>query len=56
MDDDKELQDIHDKCVNGEILCGECKQILKGKVEEFMTDLEKKREKAKKEVDKMELF
>ncbi len=56
MQDDKELQNIYKKCSAGEMLCGECKQILKTKVEKFMTDLEKKREKAKKKVDKMEVF
>ena len=53
---DKELADIRRRCTSGEMLCGECKQILKGKVEKFMADLAKKREKAKKQVDKMELF
>jgi len=56
IQDDKELAEIYRKCTKGEMLCGECKQILKKKVEKFMSDLAKKREKAKKQVEKMELF
>ena len=56
MTDDKELTEIYRKCTSGEMLCGECKTILRGKVEKFMEGLEKKRDKANKKVDKMKVF
>ncbi len=53
IEDDKELQDIYDKCKSGERLCGECKNIACQKMELFMADLEKGIEKARSKVDKL---
>ncbi len=53
IEDDKELQDIYDRCKKGDLLCGECKDIACQKMEEFMTHLEKGIEKARKQVDKL---
>ncbi|RLI49706.1 MAG: tryptophan--tRNA ligase [Candidatus Thorarchaeota archaeon] len=51
MPDDKDLAKIERKCRGGEILCGECKQILAGMVEEFLEKHQAAREEAKDRVD-----
>ena len=51
MPDDKELADIEQKCRNGEILCGECKQILAPRVMEFLEKHQGAREEVKDRVD-----
>jgi tryptophanyl-tRNA synthetase len=56
MPDDKELADLRRKCEKGEIMCGECKQILKERMRKFFVDLGKKREKARKTVEKLSIF
>jgi tryptophanyl-tRNA synthetase len=45
--DDKKIQRLGQRCMAGEILCGECKQILADKVENFLIEHMKRREKAK---------
>ncbi|MFQ5832701.1 MAG: tryptophan--tRNA ligase [Candidatus Thorarchaeota archaeon] len=51
MPDDKELEDIERQCRGGEILCGECKQILAPRVMEFLEKHQAAREEAKARVD-----
>ncbi|MFW9868476.1 MAG: tryptophan--tRNA ligase [Candidatus Thorarchaeota archaeon] len=51
MPDDKELDDIEKKCRSGEILCGECKQILAPRMLEFLEKHQAAREEAKERVD-----
>ncbi len=51
MPDDKDLADIEQKCRGGEILCGECKQILAGMVEEFLERHQMAREEVKDRVE-----
>lgn len=51
-DDDKKIAELTDKCRRGEILCGECKQVLAGKVMKFVEEHQKKREKAREAVDR----
>ncbi len=50
--DDKKLEKIHDDYKSGKLLTGELKQILIEKVNSYLKEHQKKREKAKKEVDK----
>lgn len=50
--DDKKLKKIYDDYKSGKLLSGELKQILIDKVNEFLAEHQKKREKAKKEIDK----
>jgi tryptophanyl-tRNA synthetase len=50
-DDDKKLKRIHDDYKNGKLLSGEIKTILADKVEAFLIEHQKKRDKAKKIVD-----
>ncbi|MFW9799852.1 MAG: tryptophan--tRNA ligase [Candidatus Thorarchaeota archaeon] len=51
MPDDKELEDIERQCRGGEILCGECKQILAPRVMEFLEKHQAAREEAKDRVE-----
>lgn len=44
---DKEIEDLRYNCLAGNIMCGECKQILADKVEQFLIEFQEKREKAK---------
>jgi len=44
MPDPKELSEIYRRCKSGEMLCGECKGIAKGKVLAFMKDVKEKRD------------
>ncbi|MCK9595803.1 tryptophan--tRNA ligase [Candidatus Pacearchaeota archaeon] len=50
--DDKKLQKIHDDYKSGKMLTSELKNILIDKINSFLKEHQKKREKAKKEVDK----
>ncbi|MDO8647838.1 MAG: tryptophan--tRNA ligase [Candidatus Diapherotrites archaeon] len=52
MWDDNELGDLRKRCLCGEILCGDCKKILENKIKKFLNDHQKKREEAKKRLDK----
>mgnify|MGYP001594454622 CR=1 FL=1 len=50
--DDKKLKKIHDNYKSGKLLSGELKSILIDKINEFLVEHRKKREKARKEVEK----
>jgi tryptophanyl-tRNA synthetase len=50
MPDDKDLADIEKKCRGGEILCGECKQILAPMMAEFLEKHQAAREEAKERI------
>ena len=49
--DDKALVEREMLCKKGEILCGQCKKELAGRVEAFLTDFQEKREKAREVLD-----
>ncbi len=51
MPDDKDLKDIEQKCRGGEILCGECKQILAPMMMEFLENHQAAREDVKDRVE-----
>jgi tryptophanyl-tRNA synthetase len=51
MPDDKDLADIEKKCRGGDILCGECKQILAPMMMEFLEKHQAAREEVKDRVD-----
>ena len=46
-EDDKKLIDREYKCKSGEILCGECKKELFSRLNLFLAEHQKRREKAK---------
>ena len=46
VDDDKQLEDIRNKCLSGEILCGNCKQCATELLTEMFEELDSKREEA----------
>lgn len=50
---DKEVNELADKCKRGEILCGECKQMLTAKINVFLEKHQAKREEAKDVIDSM---
>ena len=50
--DDKKLSELRQKCLNGELLCGECKSELISRVNKFLNEHRKKREKARNIIDK----
>lgn len=50
-EDDKKLTERRKKCKNGEILCGKCKAELTQRVNQFLAEHQKKKEKAKNIVD-----
>lgn len=50
--DDKKLQKIYDDYKSGKLLTGELKQILIDKINAFLKEHQKKREQARKQVDK----
>ncbi len=49
--DDEAIKKRYEKCRRGEIVCGECKQFLANRVNEFLKDHQKRREKAKDMLD-----
>jgi tryptophanyl-tRNA synthetase len=51
MPDDKDLADIERRCRGGEILCGECKQILAPMMMEFLEKHQSAREEVKDRVE-----
>ncbi len=53
VEDDKELDKIYKDYKSGKMTSGEIKQIAVDKMTEFMNDFEKKLEKARKQVDKL---
>lgn len=50
--DDKKLEKVYNEYKSGKLLSGELKAILISKINEFLTEHQKKRELAKKQVDK----
>lgn len=46
-EDDNKMAELNEKCKRGEILCGECKQLLVERVTKFLLEHQAKREKAK---------
>jgi len=50
--DDKKLSERERRCKNGEILCGECKNELTDRVNKFLAEHQKKREKARNIIKK----
>ena len=46
-EDDERLKEVCDECKSGELLCGDHKIVLAGKVKKFLKEHQKKREKAK---------
>ncbi len=53
IEDDKELKKVHDSYVSGKMTSGEIKEIACDKMEAFMLDFNKKLEKARKIVSKL---
>jgi len=53
IEDDKELQEIYDRCKRGELLCGEDKKMACERMTAFMNDFIKGMEKAKDEVKRL---
>jgi tryptophanyl-tRNA synthetase len=51
-EDDRKLSEREKKCRSGEILCGECKKDLTERLNRFLAEHQKKREKAKNIIDK----
>ncbi|MFX0075717.1 MAG: tryptophan--tRNA ligase [Candidatus Hermodarchaeota archaeon] len=45
--DDDEIRSIQSKCMNGELLCGDCKKDLIKKINKFLGEHQRQREKAK---------
>lgn len=50
--DDEKLVELYTKCRSGKILCGQCKLILSERVQKFILEHQKKREKARKKIKK----
>jgi tryptophanyl-tRNA synthetase len=50
-EDDKKLAERQRKCRTGEILCGECKKDLTERINSFLAEHQRKREKAKDKID-----
>jgi len=50
-EDDKKLAERESKCRSGEILCGECKKDLAERLNRFLAEHQKRREKAKNIID-----
>jgi tryptophanyl-tRNA synthetase len=51
-ENDKKLSDRERKCRTGEILCGECKRDLTERINRFLAEHQKRREKARDTIDK----
>jgi len=54
-EDDKKIAEREIKCRNGETLCGECKVDLAERINRFLAEHQKKREKAKNSVEKFHI-
>jgi tryptophanyl-tRNA synthetase len=53
--DDKKLSEREKRCRSGEILCGECKKELPEKINKFLAEHQKKREKARDTLEKFHI-
>ncbi len=49
--EDRELEDIYERCRGGNMLCGECKKYAFQLLEEFLNELKERREEAKDRVE-----
>ncbi len=49
--DDDIVEDIADRCRDGNILCGECKNILKDTINDFLKEHQEKREEARNKLE-----
>jgi tryptophanyl-tRNA synthetase len=47
VENDNELEEIYNKCMSGERMCGKCKNFAANLIEEFLKNLKEKRENAK---------
>lgn len=54
-EDDKKLKEIAEDCRSGKRICGDCKKILAERVKKFLIEHQKKREKAKDQIEKFML-
>ncbi len=54
-EDDKKLAERESRCKAGEILCGECKKDLVERINKFLAEHQKKREKAKNTLEKFHI-
>jgi tryptophanyl-tRNA synthetase len=53
--DDEKMKERQERCKNGKVLCGECKKELTERINKFLEEHQKKREAARKEIDKFML-
>jgi len=53
IDDDKELAQRHKNCVDGDLMCGDCKNFACERMTTFLTEHQNKRKQAEKIVDKI---
>jgi tryptophanyl-tRNA synthetase len=54
-DDDKKLKEREERCRSGKLMCGECKKELAERIKKYLSEHQKKREEAKKIIDKFML-
>lgn len=52
LSSEKEVEELRRKCTGGEIMCGECKKLLAVKVKDVLIAHQKRREEARKNVEK----
>jgi len=52
IEDDKELEDVHKRCISGRLLCGECKKACADRLEAFLIEHQKKYREAVKQLDR----
>lgn len=43
VDSDEEVNDIYDRCRNGELMCGTCKKMASERIEELLTGIQEKK-------------
>jgi tryptophanyl-tRNA synthetase len=51
-EDDRKLSERERKCRTGEVMCGDCKKELADRINKFLAEHQKKREKAKNIIEK----
>lgn len=54
-EDDKKLADRERMCRGGEVMCGECKKDLTERINKFLTEFQKRREKAKNIIEQFHI-
>jgi len=54
-EDDKKLDETQRRCRNGDMMCGECKTILTDRVNKFLAEHQRKREKARDQIGKFHI-